>query len=114
MPVTCTRFVADKAALEMELFRSNSSAAPTAAGYTEVTGVGIEPGTYHYTPGYTKIDVLGEYTIWKRVAIFANLRNITDVADRGTTVGPSTPQHATLRYQERYGSLWTLGVKGTF
>lgn len=80
----------------------------------EVTGVGIEPGTYNLTPGYTKIDVLGEYTLWKRVAIFANLRNITDIADRGTTVGPSTPQHATLRYQERYGSLWTIGLKGTF
>lgn len=80
----------------------------------EITGAGIEPGTYNYTPGYTKIDVLGEYTLWKRVALFANLRNITDVADRGITVGPSTPQHAILRFQERYGSLWTIGVKGTF
>ncbi|MBI5768480.1 MAG: TonB-dependent receptor [Verrucomicrobia bacterium] len=79
-----------------------------------VTGTGIEPGTYNYTPGFTKIDVLGEYTFWKRVAVFANLRNLTDIADRGTTVGPNTPQHATLRYQERYGSLWTIGIKGTF
>ncbi len=79
-----------------------------------VTGTSIEPGTYNYTPGFTKIDVLGEYTLWRRVALFANLRNITDIADRGTTVGPTTPQYATLRYQERYGSLWTIGVKGTF
>ena len=79
-----------------------------------VTGAGIEPDTYNYTPGFTKIDVLGEYMFWKRVAVFANLRNIGDIADRGTTAGPSTPQHATLRYQERYGSLWTIGVKGTF
>ena len=79
-----------------------------------LTGNGIEPGTYNYTPGFTKIDVLGEYTFWKRVAVFMNLRNLTDIADRGTTVGPSTPQHATLRFQERYGSLWTIGVKGTF
>jgi TonB-dependent receptor len=79
-----------------------------------LTGASIEPGTYNYTPGFTKIDVLGEYTIWKRVALFVNLRNLGDIADRGTTVGPSTPQHATLRFQERYGSLWTIGVKGTF
>ena len=79
-----------------------------------VSGASIEPETYNYTPGFTKLDVLGEYTVWKRVAVFVNLRNLTDIADRGTTVGPSTPQHATLRYQERYGSLWTIGVKGTF
>ncbi len=79
-----------------------------------VTGVGIEPDTYNYTPGYTKLDVLGEFMVWKRVSVFSNLRNVTDIADRGTTVGPTTPQHTTLRFQERYGSLWTLGVKGTF
>jgi TonB-dependent receptor len=79
-----------------------------------VTGTSIEPGTYNYTPGYTKIDVLGEVTVWRRMALFFNLRNLTDVADRGTTVGPTTPTHAMLRYQERYGSLWTIGVKGTF
>ena len=64
--------------------------------------------------GFTKLDVLGEMTVWRRFALFANLRNVGDVPDRGTTVGPSTPYHATLRYQERYGSLWTFGVKGTF
>ena len=37
-----------------------------------------------------------------------------DVPERGTTVGPHTPAHARLRFEERYGSLWTLGLKGTF
>ena len=79
-----------------------------------VTGQGIEAGTYNYTPGFTKIDVLGELAIWKRFALFANLRNVTDVPTSATTRGPSTPEHATQRFQERYGSLWTIGVKGTF
>ena len=80
----------------------------------EFTGASIEPGTFNYTPGYTKLDVLGEVTVWKRFALFANLRNVGDVTDRGTTRGPNTHAHATLRFQERYGSLWTIGVKGTF
>ncbi len=79
-----------------------------------VTGLGIEPGTYNYTPGYTKLDVLGEFAVWKRLTLFANLRNVGDIPDKGTTVGPNTPKHATLRFVERYGSLWTFGVKGTF
>ena len=79
-----------------------------------VTGLGIEPGTFNYTPGYTKLDVLGEFSLRRNLSLFANLRNVTDVPDKGTTVGPSTPPHASLRFVERYGSLWTLGVKGTF
>ena len=50
----------------------------------------------------------------KDMALFANLRNIGDVPASGTTRGPSTPEHATQRLVERYGSLWTIGVKGTF
>ena len=79
-----------------------------------VTGVGIEPDTYNYTPARNTVDVLGEYLIWKRVAVFANLRNVGDVPNEGTTVGPSTPALARLRFRERYGSLWTIGLKGTF
>ncbi len=80
----------------------------------EVTGVGIEPDTYNYTPSRNTVDVLGEYTIWKTVAVFANLRNVGDVPNNGTTVGPNTPYHARLRSSQRYGSLWTFGLKGTF
>ena len=80
----------------------------------EVTGLSIEPGTFSYTPGFTKLDVLGEYNLTRRLALFANLRNVADVPNAGTTAGPNTPRHATLRFQERYGSLWTLGIKGTF
>jgi TonB-dependent receptor len=79
-----------------------------------VTGVGIEPDTFNYTPARNTVDVLGEYMVWKRFAVFANLRNVGDVPNEGETVGPNTPAHAKLRFRERYGSLWTFGVKGTF
>ena len=78
------------------------------------TGASIEPGTYVYTPARNTIDVLGEYNIWKTVALFANLRNIGDVPNEDAAEGPSTPAVAKLRLRERYGSLWTFGLKGTF
>jgi TonB-dependent receptor len=78
------------------------------------TGNSIEPGTFVYTPARNTIDVLGEYHFWRRLALFANLRNIGDVPNEEAAEGPSTPAHAKLRYRERYGSLWTFGVKGTF
>lgn len=79
-----------------------------------VTGVGIEPDTYNYTPARNTVDVLGEYTFWRTLAVFANLRNVGDVPNDGATVGPNTPGLARLRFRERYGSLWTFGIKGTF
>ena len=79
-----------------------------------VTGASIEPGTFVYTPARNTIDVLGEYTVWKTVAVFANLRNIGDVPNEDAAEGPSTPGVAKLRFRERYGSLWTIGLKGTF
>jgi hypothetical protein len=79
-----------------------------------VTGNSIEPGTYVFTPARNTIDVLGEYTFWRRFAVFANLRNIGDVPNEDAAEGPSTPGHAKLRLRERYGSLWTFGIKGTF
>jgi len=79
-----------------------------------VSGSSIEPGTYVYTPARNTIDVLGEYTFWKRMAVFANLRNVGDVPNEDAAAGPSTPDVAKLRHRERYGSLWTVGIKGTF
>lgn len=79
-----------------------------------VSGASIEPGTYLYTPARNTIDVLGEYTFWKRLAVFANLRNVGDVPNEDAAEGPSTPGVAKLRLRERYGSLWTFGIKGTF
>jgi TonB-dependent receptor len=79
-----------------------------------VTGVGIEPDTFNYVPSRNTVDVLGEYHIWKRFTLFANLRNVGDVPNETVTEGPNTPDYALLRMRQRYGSLWTFGLKGTF
>ena len=78
------------------------------------TGASIEPGTFNYTPARNTIDVLGEYTVWRRVAVFMNLRNVTDIPNEDAYSGPNTPAHAKLRMRERYGALWMFGVKGMF
>jgi TonB-dependent receptor len=74
----------------------------------------IEPGTYMWGSKQTYTDVLGEYYFKKRFAVFANLRNISDTGDDFEFAGPSTPAHAQFRQRERFGALWTFGVKGTF
>ncbi|MDO8541901.1 MAG: carboxypeptidase regulatory-like domain-containing protein [Opitutaceae bacterium] len=77
-------------------------------------GASIEPGTYMWGARQTYTDILGEYYFWKRFAAFANLRNIGDTGDDFEFAGPSTPAHAQFRQRERFGALWTFGVKGTF
>jgi len=77
-------------------------------------GSSIEPGTYNWYNKRLYIDVQGEYFFWKRVAVFANLRNIGAAYEDTEIYGPSTPEHAQFRQRLDHGSLWTFGVKGTF
>ena len=77
-------------------------------------GPSIEPGTYMWGARQTYTDILGEVYFRKRFAVFANLRNIGDTGDDFEFAGPSTPAHAQFRQRERFGALWTFGVKGTF
>jgi TonB-dependent receptor len=77
-------------------------------------GGSIEPGTFMWGAKQTYTDILGEYYFFKRFAAFANLRNIGDTGDDFEFAGPSTPAHAQFRQRERFGALWTFGIKGTF
>ena len=78
------------------------------------TGASIEPGTFNWGSKRLYIDVSGEYSLTRRVALFANLRNIGDATEDQQIAGPSTPAHARFRQRLDFGSLWTLGLKGTF
>jgi TonB-dependent receptor len=78
-------------------------------------GSSIEPGTYQWGNTRRVTDLIVEYRFWKRVAVFANLRNLTHTYDELEIAGPSTPVVARLRQDVAdFGSLWTMGVKGTF
>ena len=77
-------------------------------------GPSIEPGTYNWYNKRLYVDLQGEYTVWRRFAVFANLRNVGAAYEDTEIFGPSTPQHAQFRQRLDHGSLWTMGVKGTF
>ncbi len=79
-----------------------------------VNGRSIEPGTYNWGSKRYYIDVSGEYSITRRLALFANLRNINKPVDDVEITGPNTPAHAQLRQRQDFGSLWTVGLKGSF
>jgi hypothetical protein len=46
--------------------------------------------------------------------VFAKFRNVTDVGADFEFYGPSTPDVAKFQQRERYGALWTFGLKGIF
>ncbi len=79
-----------------------------------VTGRSIGPSTYNWDSKRLYLDLSGEYSLTKQLALFANLRNVGDAGTDSGRAGPSTPEHAELRVRETWGSLWTFGLKGTF
>jgi hypothetical protein len=79
-----------------------------------VTGRSIEEGTFNWGSKRSYIDLTGEYSLRRNFAIFANLRNLNDPTDDIEIHGPSTPAAAQFRQRTEFGSLWTLGIKGTF
>lgn len=77
-----------------------------------VTGTGIAENTFNYVPSRTTIDLLGEYRLNKNFSLFTSLRDIEDTPDMGITISPNAPSQ--VRSILKFGSLWTVGVKGTF
>ena len=74
----------------------------------------IEAGTYTWQSKRLYIDLSGEYNLTRRIGIFASMRNLNDATEDTERRGPNTPEHAQLNSREDFGSLWTIGLKGTF
>ncbi len=77
-------------------------------------GASIEPGTYNWGSKKLTLDLQGEYSLFRSVALFVNLRNVNDGTEDLEIAGPSTPPHAQFRSRQDFGSLWTIGLKGSF
>jgi hypothetical protein len=74
----------------------------------------IEANTYTWGSRRSYIDLTAEYSLTRRLALFANLRNLNDPTDDVEIAGPNTPAAAQFRQRVEFGSLWTIGVKGSF
>jgi hypothetical protein len=77
-------------------------------------GNSIEPGTYNWQSSRVFLDLVGEFYFTRRIGAYFTLRNVGDTPDQREVEGPSTPSHAQFRSRELAGSLWTIGIKGTF
>ena len=77
-------------------------------------GRSIDPATYTWGSQRRSLDFTGEYRLSPRFALFANLRNLNDATDDMEIANPFTPEHAQFRQRGQFGSLWTMGIKGTF
>jgi TonB-dependent receptor len=81
---------------------------------SQVTGRGIDPGTFNWTSKRLYIDLNGEYYFTKRIGLFASMRDI-DLANEDFKIfGPNTPKLATFRQRTAHGSAWVFGLKGNF
>jgi TonB-dependent receptor len=87
-------------------YRSLQRRAPIA------NGASIEPGTFTWWSKRLYLDLNAEFYLYKRIALFASIRNIGDAPDDIKVYGPSTPAVARFRQRIEYGSLWSFGVKG--
>ncbi len=78
------------------------------------TGVGIPSQTYTWLPERLTLDAQAEYNLSKRFALFASMRNAANEPEDTLIYNDATPGVARFRNRTDYGSLWTIGVRGTF
>jgi len=79
-----------------------------------VTGVNILPGTFAYVNPRLYLDGSLEWRATRRVAVFANVRNITGVYFQSEIYGPATPSYARKTAYDQYGAQGIFGIKGSF
>ena len=74
----------------------------------------MEPGSFDWRSKRLYVDLSAEYMFHRRIGLFGSMRNVLDATEDVERHGPSTPAHAQFRQREDFGSLWTVGLKGTF
>ena len=67
-----------------------------------------------YQDGRTTLDVNLSYQAFKRLSIFVNSRNVTNVHFNALRYQFDTPEYARRQSTNSYGAQWAFGVKGTF
>jgi TonB-dependent receptor len=72
------------------------------------------PFAYVYQDARTTLDVNLSYQAFKRLSVFVNARNVTNVHFNASRYQEDTPEYARRSSSNSYGAQWAFGVKGTF
>ncbi len=78
------------------------------------TGRSIQTSTYNWGASRLLFDLSGEYPLRRGVVAYFNLSNLNDAPIDVQAYGPLTPAGSRLTQRLTQGSLWTIGVKGSF
>jgi TonB-dependent receptor len=70
--------------------------------------------TFDWYASRAYIDVNAEYQISKRLTLFANARNITNVPQNELRYNSVAPRYSQFYRAEDFGVQWAIGVKGSF
>jgi len=79
-----------------------------------VTGALVPPGVYNYTVQRLQLDVSLEWRLRRGLSLYFTARNLTNTPLKTEVYTDNTPEYARLRQIDRFGSAWTMGLKGTF
>jgi iron complex outermembrane receptor protein len=79
-----------------------------------VTGTNVPDGTYSYASPRLSTDVNLEVRLTRHATLFANVRNLMDIAWRNEIYGPATPTYARISNWVEYGPQVLMGIKGSF
>ena len=72
------------------------------------------PFAIAYQDARTTLDVNLSYQAFKRLSVFVNSRNVTNVHFNQSRYQDDTPEYARRSSSNSYGAQWAFGVKGTF
>jgi TonB-dependent receptor len=75
---------------------------------------GLGPLAKVYQNARTTLDVSVSYQFHRRLTLFANVRNLTNVWFSQSRYQNETPIYARRSSTDSYGAQWAFGVKGTF
>ncbi len=75
---------------------------------------GLGPLAFAYQDARTTLDVNLSYQAFKRLSVFVNARNVTNVHFNASRYQFDTPEYARRQSSNSYGAQWAFGMKGTF
>ncbi len=81
---------------------------------SEVTGRGIDPGTFNWTSKRLYLDLNGDYRLRQNLSLFGSMRDINLANEDVKIFGPNTPRLAQFRQRTAHGCAWVFGLRGNF